>query len=957
MAGRSQRIWSAVFAVLVVVGGLAVTGGPASAVVTTTTNNIVKISPPADVRPAGLCSQTSVYAFNELQGVTLAAPVKVNFTDPGSYAAWPAVSPKIPAGTVVDSHFLDSGSCGGATWREGTIKFSQDILGVIVHRDMLANSDYLGSPTTEYGGAYPSREYDWATNGTSDFVQIVDARTIYVKVSTGGNTDQMRILTKHNVEPTPNAGGPYAGNEGSAVGLSGSATDPDGDPITKSWTFTWSASPGTVCTSTGTTTYTPTITCNDDALVTATLSVTDGYHPPVTSVANVTISNRPPTITSVTVPAGPVALGAAANLSAVFADAGSHDTHNVAGTSIAWGDTTSSTPTVNEPGHTVSSSHVYASPGTYNVTVTVNDDDGGTVSDSSKYITVQGPPTAGSGGPYFGNEGSTIPLSGTATGTPPLTKSWTFTPGPADPGTNCTYTGTATLTPTVNCNDDLVVGAQLSVSDGVNPPVVSSTNVTVDNEAPVLNPLTATAGPIVVGTLVTVNGAFTDAGTNDTHTSTADWGDMSSSAGLVSESSGSGTTAATHTYLVPGLYTVSVDVNDGDGGIATRTIQIRVNTPPTADAGGPYAGPEGTLLTLGGTATDPDPDVLTTNWTFVVTGAPPSACTFGAVNTLAPTVLCTDNASVAATLAVSDGVNAPVLSVATLTVGNVAPSLGSLSVTASPVGVGSTVNASVPFSDAGSSDTHTGIISWGDGTTPATISESLGAGTASGTHVYALPGTYSVSITVTDDDGDSSTTTGSVVVVNSPPTANAGGPYTVNEGSSLTLAGTASDPEMDPLTISWSFAVAGNPGTVCLTSNTSTLTPTISCNDDALVVATLTVSDGINAPVSSVATITVDNVSPVLGPVAFSPMSVAAGGTVSLTVAFTDGGANDTYPIALVTWGTAQGASVPVVTASGGSGTLTASHLYTASGTFTVKVTLGDDDAGVAQTLTTITVT
>ena len=140
---------------------------------------------------------------------------------------------------------------------------------------------------------------------------------------------------------------------------------------------------------------------------------------------------------------------------------------------------------------------------------------------------------------------------------------------------------------------------------------------------------------------------------------------MSTSGGVVAESSGSGTTTATHTYLVPGLYTVSVDVNDGDGGIATRTVQIRVNTPPTANAGGPYAGPEGTLLTLGGTATDPDPDVLTTNWTFVVTGAPPSACTFGATTTLAPTVLCTDNATVTATLSVSDGVHPAVLSVAT----------------------------------------------------------------------------------------------------------------------------------------------------------------------------------------------------------------------------------------------------------------------------------------------------
>ena len=456
MAGRSHRILSAVFAVTIVMGGLVVAGTPANGVVAAAVGGIVKIAPPADVRPGGVCSPTQGFAFDELQGVTLGADVKVDYTTPGSYSAYPPGSfvPRVAAGTVVDSHFLDfNGKCA-TNWREGIMTFSQDIVGVIVQRDRLNNSDYLGNPTTEYGGAYPSREFDWGDN--SDFVQIVNARTIYAKAYTGGNTDQMRVLTKHNVEPTPDAGGPYAGNEGSTLTLSGSATDPDNDPLTKSWTFVKSAG-GTTCTYTNTTTFTPTINCNDDTLITATLSVTDGFHPAVLSVANVTISNKPPTITSVTVPAGPIALGSTANLSAVFADAGSHDTH--ATSSVAWGDTNSSTPTVNEPGHTLSASHVYAAPGTYSVTVTVNDDDGGTVSDGTKTITVVGPPAAGAGGDKNGNEGSTINLTGSASSTLPLTKSWTFTPGPHDAGTACTYTGITTLTPTVTCNDDVVIAA------------------------------------------------------------------------------------------------------------------------------------------------------------------------------------------------------------------------------------------------------------------------------------------------------------------------------------------------------------------------------------------------------------------------------------------------------------------------------------------------------------------
>jgi len=215
-----------------------------------------------------------------------------------------------------------------------------------------------------------------------------------------------------------------------------------------------------------------------------------------------------------------------------------------------------------------------------------------------------------------------------------------------------------------------------------------------------------------------------------------------------------------------------------------------------------------------------------------------------------------------------------------------------------------------------------------------------------------------VSITVTDDDGDSSTTTASVVVVNSPPTADAGdaNSYSVGEGSPITLAGTASDPEGDPLTISWSFVVAGGPGTTCLSSNTSTLTPTISCNDDALVTATLSVQDPYNPAVTSDASILVYNLNPVLGSVPLPSMTVPLGGTVTVTVAFTDAGSNDTHT-AQIRWFTGGPFGPMAVTDLGGSGSATASHVYPATGTFAVTVSLGDDDLGSASTNGTVKVT
>ncbi len=58
------------------------------------------------------------------------------------------------------------------------------------------------------------------------------------------------------------------------------------------------------------------------------------------------------------------------------------------------------------------------------------------------------------------------------------------------------------------------------------------------------------------------------------------------------------------------------------------------------------------------------------------------------------------------------------------------------------------------FTDAGVLDTHTADWIWGDGTTSTgTVTENAGSGQISGSHVYQIPGVYTVSLTVTDDDG------------------------------------------------------------------------------------------------------------------------------------------------------------------------------------------------------------
>jgi hypothetical protein len=92
------------------------------------------------------------------------------------------------------------------------------------------------------------------------------------------------------------------------------------------------------------------------------------------------------------------------------------------------------------------------------------------------------------------------------------------------------------------------------------------------------------------------------------------------------------------------------------------------NTPPTASAGGPYAGVQGTAVSLSGaTASDSDGDTLTYSWTMK-SGPTGAGCTFSDSTVLNPTVNCTKLGPYVLELSVSDGTNPAVTSDANLVV-------------------------------------------------------------------------------------------------------------------------------------------------------------------------------------------------------------------------------------------------------------------------------------------------
>lgn len=192
-----------------------------------------------------------------------------------------------------------------------------------------------------------------------------------------------------NTPPTVSAGTSYPGIEGSAIAISGTASDSDGDTLTPSW----SVSPNG-CSLANPAALSTTVTCSDEGSYTLTLSVSDGVNPSVIAAAPLTVTNTALTVGPITAPVSPVGVNTPVAASAHFTDPGTADSHAA---TWSWGDGTTSTGTVTESigsgSGSVSGGHTYSAPGVYSVSLSVGDGDSPSGSGTAmfQYVVVYNP--------------------------------------------------------------------------------------------------------------------------------------------------------------------------------------------------------------------------------------------------------------------------------------------------------------------------------------------------------------------------------------------------------------------------------------------------------------------------------------------------------------------------------------------------------------------------------------
>jgi PKD repeat protein len=604
--------------------------------------------------------------------------------------------------------------------------------------DASGSSDSLGTITVyswNFGDGSPQDAQNTPTMSHTYAARGSYTVTLTVTNDAGQSNTSTQTITVDDgptlsLDPTPAVTKP---NQPVTVNATASSPDAAGTIASYTWDF---GDPG----SAGNTTTGPSASASHtyatSGTYTVTVTATDDLGVSTTQTGQVTVDASPTASFSAS-PTQP-SPGAAVSLDA----SGSSDpVGTITGYSWDFGDPGSAGNTATGP----TTTHTYLARGSYTVTLTVTNDANQTATSTRTVIVDDAPSVDLSPPTSVTAPNLPVILNATATTDGSIADyRWDFgdpgsagntATGPTTTSASHTYTTPGTYPVSVTATDDLGVST------------TASGHVTID-ATPSASFTASSTQPSPQAQVSFDASGSTDSVGNITDYSW-DFGDPGSAGDTASGSN------ATHTYAARGSYTVTLTVTNDANQTATSTRTVIVDDPPSATLT-----PSTTLTTPGSTvsfssvAASPDTggSITSYNWNFgdpgsagnTATGAAPSH-RYASAGVYTVTLIVTDD-----------------LGVSTAKTGHVtvdAAPTAAFTVSSNPVTAGSAVG----FDASGSGDsvgTITGY-SWNFGDPGSADNTATGRAP---NHVYATPGTYAVSLTVTNDAGQSATLTASVTV-------------------------------------------------------------------------------------------------------------------------------------------------------------------------------------------------
>jgi uncharacterized repeat protein (TIGR01451 family) len=373
-----------------------------------------------------------------------------------------------------------------------------------------------------------------------------------------------------NAPPTADAGGPYSVEEGAAVSLTGTGTDPNGDALTIAWDLdgdgTFESSGATVQFSAG--------TIDGPGSRTVGLRVCDAPGACATDTASIAVANVAPQA-DLDVPAAADEGGEFTVSLSSPRDPSSADT--AAGFEYAFDCGAGSG--YGPFGPAASARCATDDDGTRAVRAKLRDKDGGEREYSASVAVRNVAPTARLTAPASVDGGSSFELALAGAADVSAADAAAGFAYAFDCGSGSGY-GPFGAAPSAQCPTDddgtRTVRGKIRDKDGGESEYTAA--VEVVNVPPTCGPVSAPLAPTPVGTTVSVSAPIVDPEAADTHTGTIAWGDGTSSSAAVA----GGVATAGHAYAAPGVYTVTVDVADDDGGTATCVFRYVVVYDPSA---------------------------------------------------------------------------------------------------------------------------------------------------------------------------------------------------------------------------------------------------------------------------------------------------------------------------------------------------------------------------------------